>query len=44
LVDFVILHRKRYLSEVGLEKEHDEIFKSLKSNKTLSDIQEIINA
>ena len=35
LVDYVILHRKRYLKEVGLEQEHDEIFKGLSTKKTL---------
>ncbi len=44
LVDLVVLHRKRYLNEVGSKEEHDELFKGLRSNKTLADIKELVNA
>lgn len=43
LVDYVVIHRKRYLEEVGADKEDDELFKDLISNKTLEEIKQYKN-
>ncbi len=44
LVDYVVLFRQRYLSEVGLEKEHDDVFKNQSTKKTMEEIDEIITS
>ncbi len=41
LVDFVILHRKRYLEEIEAEKEFDELFKNQSTKMTLEEIKNL---
>lgn len=41
LEDYVILHRERYLKEVGADKENDELFKELHPKRTFEDIKNL---
>lgn len=41
LVDYVVLQRKRFLVEIGAEKETDPLFKDLHSKRTFEEIKEI---
>lgn len=41
LLDYVVLHRKRFLQEVGSEKETDPLFKDAVSKKSFEEIKEL---
>lgn len=41
LVDYVVLQRKRFIEEIGAEKETDSLFKDMNSKRTLEEIKQI---
>ena len=41
-IDYVVLHRKRYLEEIGIKEESLEDFKGLRSKKTLEELKTLL--
>lgn len=41
-VEYVVLHRKRYLGEIGIKEELLEEFKNLRCNKTLEELKNLL--